>query len=150
MRDYLIIYLNGQRHELRGSEAFMTLSSFLRSRQLSGTKIVCEEGDCGACTVLKGQLNTKGEFDYKAINSCITFMYLVDSSHILTIEGAKIIQGANLIQESISEHHATQCGFCTPGIVMSLIDMAEKKDSASKKHVKNYLSGNLCRCTGYQ
>ena len=149
MRDYIVLYLNGERRKLRGKEVFMTLSDYLRSHLLTGTKVVCEEGDCGACTVMKGDL-VSNKLDYKTINSCITFMHLLDCSHIVTVEGLSKASGARKVQDSMVECHGAQCGFCTPGIVMSLVDMAQAADKKiTEKKVKNCLAGNLCRCTGY-
>ena len=119
MRDYLLVYINGKEYQLKGKQAFMRLSDFLRYDQgLTGTKVVCEEGDCGACTILRGSLSTEtDQLHYESINSCITFMNLLDCTHIITVEGLSENGSLNPIQEAMVENHGTQCGFCTPGFV---------------------------------
>ena len=161
-RDYILIYLNGQRHELRGAEAFMTLSDYLRQqRQLTGTKVVCAEGDCGACTVLTAAIKPQIKIQavaFKAINACIQFMHGLDCNHIITIEGLpKTMDSAygllNPVQQAMVKAQGTQCGFCTPGFVMAAAGMLEHKGagcSIKPQQARHYLTGNLCRCTGYQ
>ncbi len=156
MRDYLLIYINGKRLEIKGNQVFTPLSIFLRTKQaLTGTKVVCEEGDCGACTVLLGRPNN-GSLSYKPINSCIQFLYQLDSSHIVTIEGLKIAGALNAVQEAMVDKHGAQCGYCTPGIVVSLCAMFDQEDrnghqgAVNQRQIKNCLTGNLCRCTGYE
>ena len=158
MRDFIVVYLNGKRHELRGEQAFMTLSDFLRyEKSLTGTKVVCSEGDCGACTVLVANVHRleNDELDYEPVNSCISFMNVLDGCHIVTVEGLEEKdQGLNAVQESMVEHHGAQCGFCTPGFVCAMnagIESHLKKgNEIDEKRIKNSLTGNLCRCTGYK
>ncbi|MCF6299642.1 MAG: FAD binding domain-containing protein [Proteobacteria bacterium] len=155
-RDYILVYLNGKRKEIRGKQAFMSLSDYLRyDNQLTGTKVVCAEGDCGACTVLVGSViagKPSKEITYKAINSCIIFMHSLDCSQIVSIEGLNENDRDTLhpIQQSMVDCHGTQCGFCTPGFVMAISGMLEQKQHVCEKQARNYLTGNLCRCTGYQ
>src|SRR5215213_2589303 len=105
MRDYLVIHINGQRHEIRGQRAFQTLSNFLRyDLCLTGTKVVCAEGDCGSCTVL---VSRGGE--YAPITSCIQFLYQLDAASILTIEGLKHDDALNPIQQAMVKCQGTQC-----------------------------------------
>lgn len=149
MRDYLLLYINGQEYRIGGADAFKTLSNFLRyDQQKTGTKIVCEEGDCGACTVLIGRVEN-GEIGYKPINSCIQFMYQLDCAHIVTVEGLRVNGELNAVQESMINCHGAQCGYCTPGFVVAMCAMFEQKDSVTPPEVKDALTGNLCRCTGY-
>jgi xanthine dehydrogenase small subunit len=158
MRDYVVVYINGNRHELRGEQAFMTLSDFLRyERNLTGTKVVCSEGDCGACTVLVANIHRleDGELDYEPVNSCISFMYVLDGCHIVTVEGLKEDDDSlNAVQESMVDNHGAQCGFCTPGFICAMNAGIEshlkKNNEINEKRVKNSLTGNLCRCTGYK
>src|SRR4029078_13722876 len=93
-RDYLVLYLNGQRREVRGGDWFLSLSDYLRDRcRLVGTKIVCSEGDCGSCTVLVGR-PTGDRFEYLSIDSCIRFMFQLDGMHVVTVEGLKAASDA--------------------------------------------------------
>ncbi len=151
MRDTILLHLNGQRHEISGAEAFMTLSDFLRyQRGLTGTKVVCAEGDCGACTVLVAH----GDERYQSINSCIAFMWQLDRSHVITVEGLKKDGVVHPVQESMVAAHGAQCGYCTPGFICAMAGMTEDARiegfALEEKRVRNYLTGNLCRCTGYQ
>ncbi len=131
----------------------MTLLDFIRENaQLKGTKIGCREGDCGACTVLVGTL-VKDEISYHSITSCISPLGNANGKHIVTVEGLNLPDKLNTIQQSISDNYATQCGFCTPGIVVSLAGHALHKHyshSHSHNSSKDAISGNICRCTGYK
>lgn len=159
MRDYLLVYINGQRHEIRGEEAFFSLSDYLRyTRGLTGTKVVCAEGDCGACTIIRGGLREgREDLYYEGINACITFMHLMDCSHIVTVEGLQDNGSLNPVQQAMIEHHGAQCGFCTPGFICAMSDHANHCAYQSERPVeqletqrlRNALTGNLCRCTGY-
>lgn len=157
MRDYVSFYLNGEKKTVSGEAVFGTLSSFLRYEQrLTGTKVVCAEGDCGACTVMVAKWQPeKNQTEYVSINSCIALVFSMDGANIVTVEG--LSQQGNLceVQNSMIRNFGGQCGFCTPGFVMSISNLYEKKsnghlkDQLSEQSVKNHLTGNLCRCTGY-
>lgn len=165
-RKKIVFFLNGERQEVSGHQAFLTLSDYLRYEvRKTGTKVVCAEGDCGACTVLVGELAadaSSGEkkIRYTALNSCIVFVNAMDAKHVITIEGvakradaAQRVSGHQALhplQSAFARGFASQCGFCTPGIVMALLQLFEDKAEFNEKNVKNYLTGNLCRCTGYQ
>lgn len=136
------------------------LSDFLRYElSLTGTKVVCAEGGCGACTVLCLFIKKKSQ-TYLPVNSCIIPVALMDGSSIITIEGIQTAQHElHEVQKNILKHHGSQCGFCTPGVVVTLAGMVEKtlnkpEGLVSKKperqKIKNALTGNLCRCTGYE
>lgn len=132
----------------------MTVAEYLRYKKgLTGTKVVCSEGDCGACTILVSRMQNGKLGPYKAINSCISFMYLLDQSHLITVEGLKKNNELHPVQKAMVENHGAQCGFCTPGFICAMASLTEdaKKENFSleEKKVKNYLTGNLCRCTGY-
>lgn len=158
MRDYVTFYLNGEVQKISGLKCFETLANFLRyEKELTGTKIVCAEGDCGACTILMAREIEDQEIRFKSINSCIAPLYLLDGTHILTVEAfkhKKPEEKLHPIQDALAEKHGTQCGYCTPGFVCALGNMVEdlkcNKKNLSEKKVKNYLTGNLCRCTGYK
>jgi xanthine dehydrogenase small subunit len=151
MRDYLLLYINGKPVRITGDDAFSTLAGFLRRRQqLTGTKIVCAEGDCGACAVLVGRLSPDGEsLQYTSENSCIQMMFQLDCTHIITVEGLKYGHELNPIQKSMVACQGTQCGFCTPGFVVSLYDLMHETNGQTSHDVGRALVGNLCRCTGY-
>ncbi len=154
-RNKIVTKINHQIVEIEPEKSMTMLASFLREDlSLSGTKVVCAEGDCGACTVLVGdKLNAAGEFEYVSMNSCILPVYKLDGAHVVTIEGLNQQDQLNPIQKSMVKCHGSQCGFCTPGFVNSLAFMCEElkneNKAISEKKVKNYLTGNLCRCTGY-
>ncbi len=154
MRDYALLYINGQRVEVRGENLFLPLANFLRyGRRQTGTKIVCAEGDCGACTVLRGTVlndRARKRLQFEVMNSCIAPVYSLDCSHIVTIEGLADGMTPSPVQQSMVSHHGGQCGFCTPGMVMAITGMLEQEQEINAKRVQNHLTGNLCRCTGYQ
>lgn len=155
IRKSIIVYINGCRHELKGADAFMTVATYLRHQKgLTGTKIICSEGDCGACTVLVSRFDGKKMGQSLSVNSCISFMYLLDRCHLITVEGLKKLDHLHPVQKAMIKHQGAQCGYCTPGIVCAMAAMTEDaKNNLIKiddKKVKNYLTGNLCRCTGYE
>ncbi len=152
MRDYLLLYVNGKRLEIRGEAAFSSLSDYLRGDlQLTGTKVVCAEGDCGACTVLVGRPEADG-LRYLTVDACIQFLYQLDCRHVVTVEGLTpncdrqpSERKLHPVQQSMVDCHGSQCGFCTPGFVMALAGMFEQ----NANDLRTSLTGNLCRCTGY-
>ena len=150
-RSHIAFYINGRRVTASDKRAFMPLADFLREeKSLTGTKIVCAEGDCGACTVIQGNLTSDGmDVEFKPFNSCITPVYLLDGSHVVTVDALDSCGELDSVQSAFVGCHASQCGFCTPGFIMSTTAMMERKDQPTKKDVQNYLTGNLCRCTGY-
>jgi len=157
-RSSLVFYVNARRVELSGRACLRTLADFLRrDLSLTGTKVVCAEGDCGACTVLVGsfQEDAGGRLRYRAVNSCILPLYALDASHVITVEGLKDGENLHPVQSALVGHHASQCGYCTPGFACSMTALAEEaaaagKPSISEKRARNGLTGNLCRCTGYE
>ncbi len=149
MRDYIFLYVNGQRREIRGSAAFLSISDYVRhDLGLMGTKVVCAEGDCGSCTVLLGRARN-GLVEYRSVCSCIHFVFQADGCHVVTVEGLGNSKSLNAVQEAMVEHHGTQCGFCTPGIVMSIHALLETSSVLTEERLRKGLVGNLCRCTGY-
>ncbi len=130
--------------------AFQSLSNFLRyDLTLIGTKVVCAEGDCGSCTVLIGRAESD-KIDYRPVTSCIQFLYQLDGAHVVTIEGLTYGDGQlNPVQEAMVRCHGAQCGFCTPGFVVSMCGAIEHGET-EKDSFRAALVGNLCRCTGYE
>jgi xanthine dehydrogenase small subunit len=128
-----------------------TLLQYLREHLgRSGTKEGCAEGDCGACTTVVGELRG-GHIDYRAINSCIRFLPTLDGKEIVTAESLQAQDGSlHPVQRAMVEYHASQCGYCTPGFVMSLFAMYLNNEQPNRGQVVDALSGNLCRCTGYR
>ncbi len=127
-----------------------TALEFIRNRAgLTGTKLGCGEGDCGTCTVALGKL-TNGQMEYKAVNSCLVPVAKLHHKHVVTVEGIADEDELHPVQTAILEEHATQCGFCTPGITMSLFAYLAGNPNPDEKGVRLALEGNLCRCTGYQ
>ena len=142
-------FLNGKAEE-RTVAPETTLLELLRDElELTGTKEGCGEGDCGACTVVLGEV-VGGRVRYKAIVSCLALVAQLDGKHVITIEGMAA-RGDRLhpIQQAIVEAHATQCGFCTPGIALALLALYLENPAPTPEDVHVALSGNLCRCTGY-
>jgi xanthine dehydrogenase small subunit len=129
----------------------MTLVDFIRqNKSLKGTKIVCREGDCGACTVLVGQLSKdKNRVNYQTITSCISPLANAQAKHIVTVEGLNLSNNLNQVQKSFKSNHASQCGFCTPGFVVAMVNYCLNKDVATEQEMLDAISGNICRCTGY-
>ncbi|OBF07202.1 4-hydroxybenzoyl-CoA reductase subunit gamma [Mycobacterium sp. ACS4054] len=124
-------------------EPRMTLADFLRERcGLTGTHLGCEHGACGACTVL---------LDGAAVRSCLMFAVQADATEVTTVEGVAAPDGTlSPVQAALRECHGLQCGFCTPGFVMSLTALLRDNPDPSEHEIREGLSGNFCRCTGYQ
>lgn len=159
-RDYICFYLNGALRKVGDQQARMMLSDYLRYDQaLTGTKVVCAEGDCGACSVLKyfphTNTNPQENHQFLAINSCITPVASLDGSSLITVDALKNSDKLHETQRAMMENHGSQCGFCTPGFVIALASLTEKKIEQNENQIteadaRNALTGNLCRCTGYQ
>jgi len=136
------VTVNGKEYR-RAVEPRLLLSDFLRHELgLTGTHVGCEHGVCGACTIL---------FDGESARSCLMFAVQTDGHQIETVEGlAKSSDQLHPLQQSFWEAHGLQCGYCTPGILMTLIPFLKENSNPTEDEIRHALSGNLCRCTGYQ
>jgi aerobic-type carbon monoxide dehydrogenase small subunit (CoxS/CutS family) len=136
----ITVTVNGVAYQ-RAVEPRLLLADFLRHELgLTGTHVGCEHGVCGACTVL---------VDGDSMRSCLMFAVQADGASVETVESLGTIGKLNPLQEAFRTHHALQCGFCTPGMLMTATDMLRKYPLASDDDIREGLSGNLCRCTGY-
>lgn len=134
------LVVNGKR-VAREVDVRKTLADFLREDLfLTGTHVGCELGQCGACTVL---------LNGDAIKSCLLFAVQADGTEVLTVEGLAGDHKLHPLQEAFHEQHALQCGFCTPGMLMSAHDLLDRNPAPTETEIRRHLSGNLCRCTGY-
>jgi xanthine dehydrogenase small subunit len=142
--------LNGEAHEIENLRPDTTLLQLLRGpHRLTGTKEGCAEGDCGACTVMLGRLQAD-RLVWQPVNACILLLPMADKSVIRTVEGVAKEDGTlHPVQKAMIDHHGSQCGFCTPGFVMSLYGGWLNRSSFSASDLDDLLAGNLCRCTGY-
>jgi carbon-monoxide dehydrogenase small subunit len=119
-----------------------TLADVIREETgLTGTKKGCEVGECGTCTVI---------LDGKPVNSCLVLAVQADGRNVLTIEGLETDQGLHPIQQAFVDKGAVQCGFCTSGMILSAKSLLDRNPDADEKEIRSAISGNLCRCTGYQ
>jgi len=150
MRQKIRFVQRGEIVELENIDPTHTLLNYLRyDRGLTGTKEGCAEGDCGACSIVLGELKD-GKLRYEAVNACIQFLPMLDGKELITVEDLKTEDGGlHPVQEKLVARHGTQCGFCTPGFVMSMFAEMHSSNSTERSHIDNVLAGNLCRCTGY-
>jgi xanthine dehydrogenase small subunit len=150
VRSHIRFLLNDETVTLADVRPDETVLDWLRlRRRLVGTKEGCAEGDCGACTVLVGRL-ANGGLVYESVNACIRFLATLDGCHLVTVEHLKGRDGRlHPVQQAMVDNHGSQCGFCTPGFVMSLYALWMREPWPSEHAVEKALQGNLCRCTGY-
>jgi len=133
--------INGQSHET-SVPAHLLLADFLRDTLgLTGTKVGCETGQCGACTVL---------LDGVSVKSCTILAAQLDGSEVVTIEGLSPVGSMTDLQNALWEQHAVQCGYCTPGMVLSLTDLLRRNPSPDEAEIRRWMDGTLCRCGVYQ
>ncbi len=145
--------LDGKIERVENCPPTLTVLEYLREvAHRTGTKEGCAEGDCGACTVVLGERTADGRgIDYRAVNSCIRFLPTIDGQELVTVESLAAPDGTpHPVQQAMLDQHGSQCGFCTPGFVMSLFALYLRNAMPSRATVIEALSGNLCRCTGYR
>ena len=151
--DTIRFVLDGELVEIRNPDPTRTVLQYLREdlRKI-GTKEGCAEGDCGACTVAIAEVERAGErLRVRAINSCIQFLPTLDGKELITVEDLRRSDGSlHPVQQAMVDCHGSQCGFCTPGFIMSLFALYKNKAEPSRREIDDTLAGNLCRCTGYQ
>ena len=137
--------------EISNPDSNETILNHIRTKlKKTGTKEGCAEGGCGACTVVLGELKNN-EINYKAINSCITFLPTLQGKQLIIVEDLISKEGSlHPVQQAMVNYHGSQCGFCTPGFIMSLFSMYKEKSKFKDADIKDSIAGNLCRCTGYQ
>jgi xanthine dehydrogenase large subunit len=143
--------LNGKLRTVQGLATNLTLLQYLRNEGLTGSKEGCAEGDCGACSVVAVDLSADKKPVYRAINSCLVPLPTLAGRKIITVEGLASEKGElHPIQRVLVERHGSQCGYCTPGFVMSLFEAYHRRDLRAEWQIDDQLCGNLCRCTGYR
>jgi xanthine dehydrogenase small subunit len=137
--------------KIKNPDTNETVLNFIRTKlKKTGTKEGCAEGGCGACTIVLGELKNN-DIDYTAVNSCITFLPTLTGKQLILVEDLISKEGSlHPVQQAMVNHHGSQCGFCTPGFVMSLFSMFKKNSKFKNDEIKDSIAGNLCRCTGYQ
>ncbi|CAN1200132.1 Xanthine dehydrogenase 1 [Linum perenne] len=148
-----ILYVNGVRKVLPDGLAHLTLLEYLRDSGFTGTKLGCGEGGCGACTVMVSQYDSRTKTClHRAVNACLAPLYSVEGMHVITVEGVGTRRnGLHPVQESLARAHGSQCGFCTPGFVMSMYALLRSsREPPTEEQIEESLAGNLCRCTGYR
>ena len=141
MKKLISVTINDKEYELAVSPNQTLVDLIRNDLELTGTKKGCEVGDCGSCTVI---------MDGKPVNSCLVLAVQANGKKITTIEGVATDDGLHPIQEAFVEHGAIQCGFCSPGMILSAKNLLESNPKPTDLEIRTAISGNLCRCTGYQ
>ncbi|MCU0686059.1 MAG: xanthine dehydrogenase molybdopterin binding subunit [Polyangiaceae bacterium] len=141
--------LNGENVRVEGFAANTTLLQYLRATGRTGTKEGCAEGDCGACSIALVETDAQGRRAFRAINSCIALLPMVAGREVVTVEGVGR-EGLHPVQASMVKHYGSQCGYCTPGFIVSMFEAYYRDDIRGREQLVDQLNGNLCRCTGYR
>ena len=128
-----------------------TVLHYLRSLpDHCGVKEGCAEGDCGACTVVLGEPGADGTMRYRAVDACLVFLPMLHGKHLVTVENLATTSGLHPVQRAMVDYHGSQCGFCTPGFIMSMFALCKTQPNPTRAQIEEALTGNLCRCTGYK
>ena len=145
-------HLNGELNQESSISPSTTVLDYLRLVQMAtGTKEGCAEGDCGACSIVLHSLDDNNKPRYEVVNSCLLLLSQIDGANLITVEGLGSNGVLDIVQEAMVEKGGTQCGFCTPGFVMSLYSLRQtSKKTLDDDIIHDALAGNLCRCTGYR
>ncbi len=141
MPDAVSLVVNGESRSLEVEPRTLLVHALRDGLGLTGTHIGCDTSQCGACTVL---------LDGRAVKSCTVLALQAEAAEITTIEGLAVDGEMHPIQRAFVEHHGLQCGFCTPGVILTSVDLLSRDGSPSDDEIRHALRGNLCRCTGYQ
>src|SRR5947199_900722 len=149
MKSAIEFRLNGNDVRVDSVSPNTTLLEWLRSSGLTGSKEGCAEGDCGACSVSIVDRDARGKRCYRSINSCLVPLPLMAGRDIITVEGVAS-EKMHPVQEAMVKNFGSQCGYCTPGFIMSLFEGYYRRDLKKPDHLDDQLCGNLCRCTGYR
>lgn len=136
----ITLTVNRKEHQITVKPDERLLDTLRDRLHLTGVKEGCSIGECGACTVI---------LDGKAVNSCMVYTFQIDGSEVLTVEGLEVDGKLDPLQDAFIKHQAVQCGFCTPGMLMSAKALLNKNPDPDRKEIKTAIEGNLCRCTGY-
>lgn len=149
--DQLIFWLNGVRVEISNPDPNVRLTDYLREVGLTGTKVSCGQGGCGACTVMLSHKKSDGTTVHRPINACLRLLCTLDGMLVTTTEGiGSVHKGLDPTQVCIAKYNGSQCGFCTPGFVMNTHAFLQQNPSRTQQQIENIYGGNLCRCTGYR
>jgi len=149
MSSALEFTLNGELIRVADVSPNTTLLEFLRGRGLTGSKEGCAEGDCGACSVAIIERDANGKPAYRAVNSCLMPVCLVAGREIVSVEGVGCSGELHPVQRAMAEGFGSQCGYCTPGFICSMLEGYYRNDLGTQDQLDDQLCGNLCRCTGY-
>lgn len=145
----IVFYLNGKYKQIEVDPEERAIDVLRNEQDLLGTKEGCGDGDCGACTIVLGKIEN-GKIYYRAVNSCLLSVAKLNRSSVITIEGLSEDNKTNIIQTAMVNNHGSQCGFCSPGVIMSLIGLFANNQKPTYDELQFALEGNICRCTGYE